>query len=68
MSSPANTLFRIAKRINESIAFYPVTIAIIFLIVSVLVLAFESTSVAKTLHDDLLPGLTEADNARFSGH
>lgn len=64
MSSPANALFRIAKRISESIAFYPVVIATGFLIVAGLVLAFESTPLAETLRRDLPPGLVEADNAR----
>lgn len=64
MPSLTNTLFRIVKRISSSIAFYPVVIATGFLITAGLVLAFESTSVAEGLRDDLPPGLTEADNAR----
>lgn len=64
MSSPTNALFRIAKRISESIAFYPVVIATSFLIVAGLVLAFESTPLAETLRRDLPPGIVEADNAR----
>lgn len=64
MPSLTNTLFRIVKRIRSSIAFYPVVIATGFLITAALVLAFESTSIAEGLRDDLPAGLTEADNAR----
>ena len=64
MSSSTNSLFRVAKRINSSIAFYPVIIATCFLITACLVLAFESTSFAETLRNYLPSGLTDVENAR----
>lgn len=64
MSSLTNTFFRVAKRVSSSIAFYPVAIASAFLVIACLVLAFETTSLAERLRDDLPAGLTEADNAR----
>lgn len=64
MSDPANVFFRIVKRVSESIALYPVLIASAYVLIAALVLAFESTPIAKTLRDDLPPGLIDADNSR----
>lgn len=64
MSAPANKLFRIFKRVTESIAFYPVLIPAVYALVAVLTLAFESTSPSAALRDKLPPGLIDADNSR----
>ncbi|AHL76117.1 hypothetical protein CH92_13835 [Stutzerimonas stutzeri] len=64
MSDPANMFFRVIQRIRESIAFYPVLIPVFYVVVAVLVWAFESTSLATALRDDLPPGLVDADNSR----
>lgn len=64
MSDPANVFFRVTKRIRESIAFYPVLIPALYVVVAVVVWAFESTPLATALRDDLAPGLVDADNSR----
>lgn len=64
MSDPANTFFRVATRINESIALYPVLIPALYVVVVILVFAFESTGTAATLRDELPPGLIDANNSR----
>ncbi|MCQ4313535.1 DUF2254 domain-containing protein [Pseudomonas stutzeri] len=64
MPNPANVFFRIVKRVSESIALYPVVIASAYVLVAAMVLAFESTPIAKTLRDDLPPGLIDLDNGR----
>ncbi|HCJ30430.1 MAG TPA: DUF2254 domain-containing protein [Pseudomonas sp.] len=64
MSDPANVFFRVVTRIKESIAFYPVLIPAGYVVVAALVLAFESTSLATALRDQLPPGLIDADNSR----
>ncbi|HBM09163.1 hypothetical protein RT21_18090 [Pseudomonas sp. 10B238] len=64
MSAPANKFFRSVKRVTESIAFYPVLIPAVYAVLAVLVLAFESTSLAPALRDRLPPGLVDADNSR----
>lgn len=64
MSDPANVFFRVVTRIRESIAFYPVLIPAVYVVLAVLVFAFESTSIASSLRDHLPPGLTDADNSR----
>ncbi|MCP9339568.1 DUF2254 domain-containing protein [Stutzerimonas xanthomarina] len=64
MSDPANVFFRVVKRIRESIALYPVLIPAVYFVIATLVFAFESTSIAASLHDELPPGLIDADNSR----
>ncbi|MBA1278615.1 DUF2254 domain-containing protein [Stutzerimonas stutzeri] len=64
MSDPANMLFRVVTRINESIALYPVLIPALYVVAAVLVFAFESTYAAATLRDELPPGLVDVDNGR----
>lgn len=64
MSDPANVIFRVVKRIRGSIALYPVLIPTVYLVIAILVLAFESTSTAAMLRDDMPPGLIDADNSR----
>lgn len=64
MSDPANVVFRAAQRVKESIAFYPVLIPAVYVVVAALVLAFESTPQASALRDDLPPGLIDTDNSR----
>ncbi|PKG93997.1 DUF2254 domain-containing protein [Pseudomonas sp. Choline-3u-10] len=64
MSAPANMFFRAVKRVTESIAFYPVLIPAVYAVLAMLVLAFESTSLAPALRDRLPPGLVDADNSR----
>ena len=64
MSDPANVFFRVIKRIRESIALYPVMIPAFYVLVAVLVWAFESTPLATAVRDDLPPGLVDAENSR----
>lgn len=64
MSTPSNAVFRLAKRISESIAFYPILIAAFYAILAVTMLAFETTSMASSLQPHLPSGLTDPDNAR----
>lgn len=64
MSDPANLYFRVVRRVTESIALYPVLIPALYVVVAILVFAFESTDTAATLRDELPPGLIDADNSR----
>lgn len=64
MSDPANLYFRVVRRVTESIALYPVLIPALYVVVALLVFAFESTDTAATLRDELPPGLIDADNSR----
>jgi len=64
MSSPSNAAFRLAKRISESIAFYPVLIAAFYAVLAVAMLTFETTSVASSLRDRLPSGFTDPDTSR----
>ena len=64
MSSPANALYRLRKRIAESIAVYPVFIASLYAGLAAAVLYFETTPAARSLRDLLPGGLGDADNAR----
>ena len=64
MSAPSNALFREFKRVQESIAFYPVLITALYAMLAAAVLAFETSSTALSLRDKLPSGLTDPDNGR----
>ena len=64
MSAPSNAIFRLAKRVSESIAFYPVLISSLYAILGAAMLAFEKTSMASSIRDHLPSGLTDPDSAR----
>jgi uncharacterized membrane protein len=64
MSAPSNAIYRLVKRVSESIAFYPVLITALYAALAAAVLAFETTSVATYLRDHLPTGLTDPDNGR----
>ncbi|WP_407291277.1 DUF2254 domain-containing protein [Stutzerimonas zhaodongensis] len=64
MSSPSNAGFRLAKRISESIAFYPVLVTALYAVLAAAMLAFETTSLASSLRERLPSGLTDPDTAR----
>ncbi len=64
MSAPSNALFRQFKRVQESIAFYPVLITSLYALLAAAVLSFETTSAATSLREKLPSGLTDPDNGR----
>jgi len=64
MSAPSNALYRQFKRIVRSIAFYPTVIPVAYMLLGVLMLAFEASALADGWRGSLPAGLTDADNAR----
>lgn len=64
MPAATNALFRHVKRVPQSIAFYPTIIPAGYLLLGMLVLLLETTSLAEAMRSRLPSGLTEPDNAR----
>lgn len=64
MSAPSNTLFRLFTRMSKSIAFYPVLITVLYVLIAVGVLSFEATPAAASLREYLPSGLADPDNGR----
>lgn len=64
MSAPANALYRLTKRVSESIAIYPVLIAALYAALAAAMLYFETTSMARSLREQMPGGLSDPDNAR----
>lgn len=61
MSSPTNAIYRLIKRLRESIAFYPTLIVCAYVAAGAAMLAFENTDFAAT-HRDVLPaGMSDPD-------
>lgn len=61
MSSPTNALFRLFKRMQESIAFYPTLIVCAYLATGAALLTFESSSLADSQRHRLPAGLLDPD-------
>ncbi|WP_150305568.1 DUF2254 domain-containing protein [Pseudomonas saliphila] len=64
MSALTNSLFRLLRRITESIAFYPVLIPAFYALIAAVILSFETTSAVLPLRDSLPSGLTDPENGR----
>ena len=61
MPSPTNALFRLFKRMQESIAFYPTLIVCAYLAVGAAMLAFENTGLAASQRNRLPAGMLDPD-------
>ncbi|WP_415844510.1 DUF2254 domain-containing protein [Stutzerimonas zhaodongensis] len=64
MSAPSNTIYRLVKRVSESIAFYPALITSLYAMLAAGMLAFEATSLAASIRGYLPSGLTDTDTGR----
>lgn len=64
MPSPTNALYRLFKRMLESIAFYPTLLVCAYLAAGAGMLAFEKTSLADSLRHLLPAGMLDPDNVR----
>ncbi len=62
MPSPTNALFRLFKRMRESIAFYPTLIVCAYLAIGAAMLAFETSGFAANQRDRLPAGMLDPDS------